>query len=155
MKLQQLESQRVQGVLDVCCQTASHVPQDKSEWKPQPQTKSAKEILEHLAASNHGVAAILRGEGGAVKMEKSQRKDISLNTDSYEEALDALRQSGQALCQSMATLSDDQLTQTRQMPWGEEWKVSRLLPLAASHIAYHMGQLGYLQTMWGDDQDYL
>ncbi len=155
MKLQQIESQRVQGTLEVCCQTASHVPQDKAEWKPEPQTKSAKEILEHLAASNHGVAAILSGKVSDAKMEKAQRKDVTLNAGSYEEALDALRHSGKVLSESIAALSDEQLAQTRQMPWGEDWEVPRLLAVASSHIAYHMGQLGYLQTMWGDGEDYL
>lgn len=155
MKLQQFESQKLQGVLEACCRTASHVPQDKADWKPQPQTKSAKQILEHLAASNHGFAAILRGEGPSAKIEKAQRQNLALSTGSYAEALEALRQSGHTLSQSMASLSDEQLSETRQMPWGEEWETPRLLAVASSHIAYHMGQLGYLQTMWGDDQDYL
>jgi hypothetical protein len=77
-----------------------------------------------------------------------------LQSGTYSEALEALLTSGKALAEAIAAVPEDQLRAERRMPWGETWKMTRLITSPSAHIAYHWGQLCYLQTLWGDQQDY-
>jgi len=154
MKLQQLESRRVQALMNLCVSAAQNVPADKIRWKPEGRGRSVHEILEHLAGANHGFAALIRGS--ALPKEAANapdRRSVKKTADSYQQALEALRESGQALSEAIASTADEQLGEKRPMPWGETWEMTRLLTSPGAHIAYHWGQICYLQTLWGDQQD--
>ncbi|OGF56698.1 MAG: hypothetical protein A2Z21_06300 [Candidatus Fraserbacteria bacterium RBG_16_55_9] len=154
MKLPQLESRRVQAIMELCSNAAQGVPTDKSQWKPEGLGKSVHEILEHLAGANHGFAALIRGGALSETAKKSvDRQSIKNPAASYPHAVEALRESGQALAEAIASVPDEQLRQERPMPWGETWAVTRLLTAPSAHIAYHWGQICYLQTLWGDQED--
>lgn len=155
MTLQQAESTRVKTIVQLFCDTALHVPADKAGWKPDSKTKSAKEILEHIAAANSGFAMIIQGQSSGLKLNKADRKDIAIQTKDLKEAIQAVKTSGDKLSQAIGSLNDAQLREKRTMPWGEEWEMPRLLVTASTHLSYHWGQLAYLQTMWGDLEDHM
>jgi len=155
MNVQKAESERVKALVGIFAEYAQKVPAEKADWKPEGGAKSAKELLEHIAASNQGFAAIIQGKDLGIQMDKSERANVSIEAQNLPEAIEALKASGEALAGAISTLPDDQLGQNRTMPWGEEWQMSRLLATASAHISYHWGQLAYLQTMWGDKNDYM
>jgi len=154
MKLQQLESRRVRTLLELLHRAAQHVPPDKAEWKPEGQGKSARELIEHLTGANHAFAGLIEGDPSGPSVEKDDRHKIRLQSESYEQALEALKASGEALAEAIASVPDEELSQERRMPWGETWKLTQLITAPSAHIAYHWGQLCYLQTLWGDWKDY-
>ncbi len=153
MKLQQLESRRVQTLMGLCLNAVQQVPKDKARWKPEGLGKSVHEILEHLAGANYGFAGLICGEGFTTSAKKMERQSIKESADSYKQALETLRSSGQALSETIASVADEQLDQTRTMPWGQTWQMTRLITAPGAHIAYHWGQICYLQTLWGDKED--
>lgn len=154
MNLQQLESRRVQALIELLLRTAQHVPADKTDWKPEGQGKSVREVVEHLTGANHAFARLIEGEPSGPSIEKADRHKISAQSQSYDQALEALRASGEALAEAIASVPDEELGEERQMPWGETWKLTRAITAPSAHIAYHWGQLCYLQTLWGDLKDY-
>lgn len=147
MNLQQLESRRVQAMAGIFYDAAQHVLAEKARWKPDPNAKSAQEIVEHLAGANHFFAAILRGEPPTPPTGESTQK-------SYEDALRAFQESAAVLAEATASVPDDRLQDAVELPWGQSWKMTMVLAAASGHIAYHWGQIGYLQTLWGDEADY-
>lgn len=154
MKLQQLESRRVQALMELCSKAAQGVPSERIQWKPDAKGKSAHEILEHLAGANHGFAALILGSALPKGVKAgADRQSVKNPTDSYEQALEALKKSGNVLAEAISSAPDEQLSLTRPMPWGETWEMTRLLTAPGAHIAYHWGQICYLQTLWGDQQD--
>jgi len=146
MDLQQLESRRVQALLELFIQSAKHVPEERADWKPEPNAKSPQEIVEHLTQANRFFAALIRG-GPAGEPKGSEAQ-------SYREALEDLKESGKALLEAIASVPDSRLGEEQTLPWGEKWKLTRLISAPGAHIAYHWGQIAYLQTMWGDQTDY-
>lgn len=152
MELCRLESQRVQALSEFVLKAAERVPEDKTHWSPNPQGKSAHQILEHLTGANHGFAALIAGEGEAPPAEELQALKVSC--ERYDELLEAFRASSQALAQTIARVPTDQLGQERPVPWGGTWTLRRLITSPSAHLAYHWGQLCYLQTLWGDTQDH-
>ncbi len=148
MNLQQLESRRVQTMAQIFLEAARHVPADKADWKPDPRAKSAHEIVSHLAKANGFFTQILRGEPptGDTAPETEGRR--------YEDSLKEFEKSAQELVETIASLPDERLGETVQLPWGQSWKMTMIVAAASGHIAYHWGQIGYLQTLWGDATDY-
>jgi len=154
MNLQHLESRRIRALIELLYRAARHVPPERSEWKPEGKGKSAREIVEHLVGANHAFARLIKGDAFETTIEKADRQKVHIRAENYEQALEALRASGEALAEAVASVPDDQLGRERRMPWGETWKLTRVISTPSAHIAYHWGQLCYLQTLWGDFQDY-
>lgn len=75
------------------------------------------------------------------------------NADSYETALKLFEESKSELAQTIRSLDPAQFNEKRTMPWGEERTVKDLITSPMPHIAYHWGQINYLQMLWGDKQD--
>lgn len=146
MNLQQAESARLKLTGEIFLNAARHVPPDKVHWTPTPGATSAGQIVQHIAWANDFFAAHIQG-----KPPREQRFDPDLP---YEDALARFQQSVQGLAQTMAAVPDEQLNDPRPMPWGQTWKVKHILMSGSAHIAYHWGQIGYLQNTWGDDIDY-
>lgn len=148
MNLQQLESRRVQAMAQIFLEAARHVPSERADWKPDPKAKSAHEIVSHLAKANGLFLAILHGEPPS--------GDTAPDTEgkSYEEALGEFEKSAQELAEAIASLPDERLGEQIELPWGQTWKMPLVVAAAGGHIAYHWGQIGYLQTLWGDATDY-
>ena len=148
MNLQQLESRRVQAMAQIFLEAARHVPPDKADWKPDPKAKSAHEIVSHLAKANGLFLNILRGE--------PLTGDTAPDTEgkSYEDSLEEFEGSARELAEAIASLPDGRLGEQVELPWGQVWKLPMVVAAAGGHIAYHWGQIGYLQTLWGDATDY-
>lgn len=147
VKMQELESRRVRALMELLLEAARHVPPDQAPWKPETNAKSAQEIVEHVAGVNEFFAQLIRGNdvsGGPV----------AGSYESYEQALNALQASGEAVAAAIQAVPDEQLESERTLPWGEAWKLRKLLVAPGTHIAYHWGQICYLQTLWGDLKDY-
>lgn len=149
MSIQRFESLKVESLMELVAKAARAIPPDKLDWKSEPSGKSPKEILEHLAGANHAFAAVIRGQ----KIPPSDRQAFGINIDQMDEGLSELHKSGLTLSESIAEVLDEDLNDERQMPWGETWKMTRLIASPSSHIAYHWGQLCYIQTLWGDQED--
>ena len=155
MNMQQAESARIQAVVSLFADYATKVPADKIDWKPEPSTKSPKEILEHMAAANRGFASMIEGVDLGITMDKTERANVNIPAESMADAIEGLKSSGAKLSEAISNLEDSQLAETRDMPWGETWDMPRLIVTSSTHISYHWGQLAYLQTMWGDTDDHM
>jgi uncharacterized damage-inducible protein DinB len=155
MNLQSFESRRLLGIIDLFQTAAKEVPPDKIQWKPEQRGKSAQEILEHVAGANLAFAALIRG--GPLPEQASKvrdRQDVKHESESYSQALAALKSSAHVLAEAIASVPESQLGEDRQMPWGVTWKMTRLMSAPSAHASYHWGQLCYLQTLYGDTKDY-
>jgi len=146
VNLQQSESLRLKQVGQVFLNSAQHVPQDKADWKPDSGLTSASEIVQHIAWANGFFDALIQAK---TPTEYAFDPDLS-----YARALARFDQSCKDLAGTTAVVPDDQLDDTRDMPWGQTWKVKHILMAGSLHIAYHWGQIGYLQKGWGDTTDY-
>ena len=149
MSLQKFESLRVESLMELLAKSAKAIPSERLGWQAQEGGKSAKEILEHLMGANHMFATLIRGE----KLPVKGSQDFLITPDQIDKGLQKLQQSTLALSEAIAATRDDQLSEERKMPWGEVWRLSKLISAPSTHISYHWGQICYLQTLWGDLKD--
>ena len=117
------------------------LPADKLGWKPAPQAKSALEIADHLAAFINEVCGSLSGE-----------KQPFQPATSGEEAQANLTASGARFTQSLRAASDAKLGEI----FSPEYGISNefIATGVVVDVIHHGGQISYLQTLLGDEQDH-
>jgi len=123
-----------------------YTPDDKLDWVPMGVAKTPRAIFVECAGGNRWLAAELRGESNAAAVFEG------IKADDYptREALAEFVESSQAeLLAAIDALSEDQLDEKRQVFWGEE-TLRDLVWMGMMHTGYHVGQLNYIQTLWGD-----
>ncbi|MBI1729266.1 DinB family protein [Candidatus Acetothermia bacterium] len=147
MSAQQTSSEQILKATEYLCNYAQHVPADKVDWKPDSSTKSVREILEHTIEVNQFFKSLISGAA-------PEKGATPLKSEKYEKIITGVRSSGEELAGVIRNLKDTQLRESRQAPQGKSWEVTRAIGTAGTHIAYHWGQIGYLQTIWGDAEDH-
>jgi uncharacterized damage-inducible protein DinB len=143
MDLREIEVKRIEKLSELFLKAARVVPAEKQNWKPMPNGKSAQEILAHLGMANYFFAALLRG---------SAPPEVK-NATNYEEALKLFEASKSQLAQAIRSVDPATFNEKRTMPWGEERTLKDLITSPMPHMAYHWGQIAYLQTLWGDTEN--
>jgi len=146
VNVQQAESFRTKRAGELFLASAKHVPQDQTDWKPGDEATSARDIVQHLVGANRFFVALIQ--------DKTPPETSKADHESFEQLLERFQQSYEELANTIASVPDEQLQAERQMPWGQAWKVQALLMGSSFHLAYHWGQIGYLQKAWGDATDY-
>lgn len=143
MDLREVEIKRIEKIAELLLKAARAVPTEKEHWKPMPTGKSAHEILAHLGMSNYFFAALIKG---AMPAQMSEPK-------TYDEAMKLFEQSKAELIETIRSVDPAQFNEKRTMPWGEERSIKDLITSPMPHMAYHWGQIAYLQTLWGDQEN--
>lgn len=143
MDLREVEIKRIEKISELLLRAVRAVPSDKQAWKPMPTGKSAQEIVAHLGMANYFFAALLKGTTPA---------QMSAPT-TYNEAIKLFEQSKAELIQTIRSVDPTRFTEKRTMPWGEERSIKDLITSPMPHMAYHWGQIAYLQTLWGDQEN--
>ena len=125
-----------------------YTPDDKLDWVPMGAAKTPRAIIVECAAGYKWLAAELRGEqNAAAAWEGTKAEDFPTR-----EALTELITAGEAeMLAAIDALTDEQLEEKRQVFWGEE-TLRDLMWMGVIHTNYHVGQLNYIQTLWGDTE---
>jgi uncharacterized damage-inducible protein DinB len=119
--------------------------EDRVGWKPEG-AKSVLEIVREVTEVNERWASILR-TGKWVGYDPAREAPSFLPTLSVARA--HLRTTTGLFVTEVRRFPDERLTQTISLPWAEITGETALFH-ALWHMSYHEGQIGYLQTMYGD-----
>lgn len=144
MDLREIEVKRIEKIAELLLKAARAVPADKQNWKPAPEGKSAQEIVAHLGMAGYFFAMLIRGVDKPSPMPEAK---------TYDDALKLFAASQAELTQTIRSIDPQHFQEKRTMPWGEVRSLKDLITSPMPHMAYHWGQINYLQTLWGDQQD--
>lgn len=124
---------------------AEGVAEGKQNWKPLDQGRSVIDQVAECAAMNGAVIQVLRDhawdESGS---EAFQTTHASLDT--LDKAVGRLRENTLALAAAIRAVPDDSLESPVSLPWGDT-NMADFLLMAYWNMAYHEGQVGYIQTL--------
>lgn len=142
-KLQSLADQ-----IDFAAKNTVHnldfIPDDKFDWKPEPSAKSVLEIVNHIASNMvGGLGFFTTGEWDANYTPATDR----------ESAKKAIMDSYSAYSAKVRALEPKDLEGTFSL--GENtFPRSFLLGVSVFDAAHHHGQISYLQTLLGDNENH-
>lgn len=109
---------------------------------PESKTRSIMEYVKECVGINRRVAAILMG------------KEPSGQEVAFSDVDDACRQiveSGKEFADAVRAQDESVLHKTFPMPWGEA-PGAMVITMPMMNMAYHGGQVNYVQTLYGDTE---
>jgi hypothetical protein len=149
--LKEILTHQLQQVAKAYISDFGHIPEEKRNAVPMGKARTPHDFTVECVGLNRWVARTLRGETpDHSKKEERQAYLDSLTTS--ELATNALNESVAEITAALANLTDEDLAREITMPWGSPGKLCDAPLTAAFHMAYHMGQLNYIQCLYGDDQ---
>ncbi len=124
--------------------TLARTPDDKLEWKPEGIARSTMDIVRECAVHCDEWGQLL----DSLEWPAEFKVRIGAMT-TREEAIYELKAGVGRLVEAIRAVPDDKLDQNFKSPW-EEAPVGFWLTYAGGHNQYHIGQMNYIQTLYGD-----
>jgi hypothetical protein len=129
------------------------IAEDRNNTCPGGCARPALHIVAECAAVNGFVAGFL--ETGRAERPSREERDAHLRSfDTAEKALAYLDRETQNLLRVLDGLDENTLGDVSEAPLGRPMTRFAVAELPSSHMMYHDGQLNYLQTLYGDDQNH-
>jgi hypothetical protein len=139
------------AVQDLLAAARSTLP-DKVTWSPLGDARSALSMLTECVIANFKWRDILRN-----------RKYAGVSEDLWEETtkacidlpatLELLEKSGEELAEAILAIPDDDTGNEIETPWGP-YTLADCCLHAYWNMAYHEGQINYIQTLYGDHEEH-
>ena len=120
-------------------------PADKLDWKPEEKGRSIRELLEELvSATNYGAAVLAT---------KSPAMDAYVAHPGLEAAeLESLHRAAvKGFISAMKSFPQAELDDKVELPWGAQPYFDSV-SYTYWNLMYHNGQIGYIQTLYGDKE---
>lgn len=151
MKAQEMAAMLTRDVADSLVRTVQAMPAEKQTWKPLDVGRNAHDMVVECAAANFFVADAL-SHREIPQMDPHKRDELRAQADTMDKALPLLRESVERLIRAQENFPDEFLPQTVTLPFGAGLTRSFawVMMIGYWNMAYHLGQINYIQTLYGD-----
>ncbi|MDW8106656.1 MAG: hypothetical protein RMK45_04145 [Armatimonadota bacterium] len=157
MSFSELVAELTRDAVDEIMRYARAVPPDKLHWRPAEHARSVIEILQECALTPLTLDLLLRTrpQGEITDMQPFnaiQAQAAQLTTlDAIEHAL---RTNTEQFLHAVQDLPMELLEQTVATPWGKPYPLKELALGHYWNLTYHLGQIAYIQLLYGDTNYY-
>jgi len=133
---------------------AKAVPADKLDWKPLDSGRSVLDICQEMALCPGWARDTIEGNEeqewneetmAAIEAEKAKFTTIEACEAECNRQLEAL-------FDYFRSIPDERLKDTKWLPYdgGRDFTVAEMMEYPKWNFTYHLGQIGYIQTLYGD-----
>ena len=137
---------------------ARHVPEDKRDWTPMGEARTAQTLLYECAMTTPFYIAAAQGrmkEFAALVPDEAMQELWRRRSEgawTLEGAESVARETFAELCQTLEAIPDERLGDRQPHPMDPRRQATTadLMFLACWNLVYHTGQINYVQTMLGD-----
>ena len=155
MRFQDYMTDVTQKAADEAFRYAGSVPADKLEWKPAESARSVLDQCQELALCPKWALEIIGDQQTPEWNEETQAKvKAEMQQFPTVEACQAeCNRSLKALFELFGRLSDEDLKRTKWLPYdgGRDFTVAEMMDYPRWNFTYHLGQIAYVQTIYGDN----
>jgi hypothetical protein len=128
-----------------------YIPAERHHWVPGGCAKSAMQIYLQCAGEYLNLAKFLRGDPVLPWPAVLEAANARLTLDDAQ----ALMQSNEEqYLQALGRLDEAALGKSMKPPWGGSMTWRSFVLATSHHLAYHYGQLNYIQTLLGDGKEH-
>jgi uncharacterized damage-inducible protein DinB len=153
MNLQESAIAATEKSLEVLLYTIGRTPDERLTWKPCETARSALEIAAECALVTSNWVDILASRMCPPSDEYFKIFSRLEEFSSREKVVSGLQTETARLTSVLRALTDEQLSQELKMFWGEAAPLGNWLHWVAIHNSYHLGQINYIQRLYGDTED--
>ncbi|AIE86021.1 DinB family protein [Fimbriimonas ginsengisoli] len=153
MKVQEAAALATEKSVKVLLYTIDRTPDDRLTWKPCETARSALEVAAECALVTGNWAEIL--QTGACPPQDVYFQIFSRMSaiSTREQVVQALQDETSRLISVLRDISDERLQDNLTVFWGESRPILSWLHWVAIHNTYHLGQICYIQRLYGDTVD--
>jgi hypothetical protein len=126
------------------------MPADKIEWSPLDQGRTALDQLQECAMAPDLYLGYLDPRHKRKANSYAEAAELQSRWTTVDECLKALHEKTAALIAAIGALPRERLSEECTMPWGEQMTVQAIAGLHYWNLTYHLGQINYIQTLYGD-----
>jgi hypothetical protein len=133
---------------ETCRLTASlkFIPQERHHWIPGGCAKSAMEIYLQCAGEYLNMAKFLRGD---IPLPWEEVLEAATAHLTFDKARELMQDNENQFLLALDEMDEARMDETIESPWGEKMTWGQFILSASYHLAYHCGQLNYIQTLLG------
>lgn len=118
--------------------TFATVPDDQLDYKPSETAKSIREIAQHIVGSSYRIAPLI-----GVEFEAGE---IATDRAALAEQVTGITN---AVIETIETMPDEKMDTIVEF-FGNQIPMPRFLMIVLWHLIRHVGQIDYVQTIYGD-----
>lgn len=137
---------------------APFVPADKRNWSPMGAARTTIDVVQECAEALEFFTKFMK-TGEFVRMDEPARaaraEALKKNPPKLEDLLPCLQKAAEEYAQEIEKLPDERLTQMVPSPFrflGQQLPMAQLIGIPVFNMAYHWGQINYIQMMLGDTE---
>jgi hypothetical protein len=143
-----LNAQCVDGLI----RNVKAMPDDKVSWQPLDAGRSGLDQLQECAIICGMATAVLKAHAFPADFQAEYGRQMA-EIDTIDRAVTRLKENSAALELTILALPDADLEKTVSMPWSPEPStLAELLFMNYWNTVYHIGQVSYVQTLYGDKE---
>ncbi len=150
--IQQLAAKLNHEAVNGLIRNVRAMPEDKVNWQPLEKGRTTLSQLQECAIicgfsiytlTNHALPPDFEGAYG---------RELG-DVDTVDKAIAKLEERSAALAKVIASVPDTDLEMTVKMPWLEQPStLAELMLMNYWNLVYHIGQVSYIQTLYGDNE---
>jgi hypothetical protein len=127
------------------------MPPDRQTWRPLNEGRSALEQVQECIAINYWVADMLTSRA-VPPLDREQHEKLVAEYADAEKARTGIVASATVVSAAIESFPPEHLDDTLEMPFqpGMVQSFAQILLMAYWNMAYHNGQINYVQTLYGD-----
>jgi hypothetical protein len=137
------------GAVDMFFKAVRKMPEDKQIWKPLDTGRSALEQARELATSPHFFLMHIDPNHQSPYANYEEFSTASTNWD-LDTCEQKCREVTSTYNEFLKTMTPEQMGTMHSMPWGEEHSGAEIAGFHYWNVVYHVGQVNYIQTLYGD-----
>ena len=126
--------------------TAQAIPEEKLDWMPGGEARTARQLLEELVTTTTFTAQMIRDMKMPEMTEEKLPKSITELEKLHKAAItDFLK--------AVSEFPEDKLQEKLDLPWGN-LTFFQIISYPYWNMMYHFGQISYIQLLYGDKEMY-
>jgi hypothetical protein len=135
---------------------AKAVPEDKADWKPLDAGQSVLSMCRELAKCPDWAYELVSGEEANWSEEAQAAQKAEMEGWTSVEACErACEEKLGRYFELLKGLPDARFTETKDLPFGpggsmKTFTMAEMMDYPRWNFTYHLGQIGYIQTLYGD-----
>jgi uncharacterized damage-inducible protein DinB len=142
---------------DALFKAARAMPEDKLKWKVMDKGRSALDLCAECAQMIPSTIEMLEAKAlppmDPAAYEAMQAERAAWSLDDCERIC---RESSEKLYDVLRDYPDQDLEQRIDLPFGDRaWTMADVASYPLWNLTYHLGQIGYILTLYGDTEMYL
>lgn len=158
MRYQEYVCKASQAAADEAFRYAKAVPADKADWAPLDAGRSVLDQAREMAKCPNWAYLLVSGgdmpEFSEENMAKMKAEMDLLKT--VDECQAECNQNLAKLFELYKSIPDEKLADTKWLPFsgGRDFTWEEMMDYPRWNFTYHLGQIGYVQTLYGDKEMY-